>query len=200
MCDDDDNYCYDNEHTHDDDDDNDIGFFQLMQAIFDPSQGFFNALLFVLASKSDRNNIMKLMCRAAHHMKQLCICRQRSEYEALRRSINDEDSSSSDNNNNNNNNNDFYSAVDDRNDECTNTTTIITDNSNQRNDSRDYIKEVVADNEAVITDRLLSNCSTAIDHPSLLDSASDYDCDSSERRMSEFSFDVRHEDKQVNRR
>ena len=150
----------------------------MIQAIFDPSQGFFNALLFVLASKSDRNNIMKLVYKAVHHMK-LCLCsiyRQRSEYESLRR-INDGDNSDS---------NGFYSAA-------------IDDSSNQRNNSRDYIKEAVADENETGTDRLLSNCSTAIGHPSLLGSASDYDCDSTDR-MSEFSFDASHKDKQINRR
>lgn len=111
------------------------------------------------------------------------ICRQRSEYEALSR-IYDGDSSDS---------SDFYSAVVDE------STTTITDNSNQRNDSRDNIKEAMADNNEDATDRLLSTCSPAIGHPSLLDSASDYDCDSTER-MSEFSFDVNHKDKQINRR
>lgn len=132
---------------------------------------------------------MKLIYKAIHHMK-LCLCsiyRQRSEYESLKR-MNDGDSSDSSG---------FYSAaIDDRNEECTIT---FTDSSNQRNDSRDYIKDAMADDNETATDRLLSNCSTAIGHPSLLDSASDYDCDSTDR-MSEFSFDASHKDKQINRR
>jgi len=111
------------------------------------------------------------------------ICRD-SEYEAL--GINGDEY-----------NNDFYSAVQDinRNDEYI----TVFDNSDRRNGSRDDLIKDTAICENGDTDRLLSNCSAATGHPSLLDSASDYNCDSMER-ISEFSFDMSHDDKQSNKR
>lgn len=40
----------------------------LMQAIFDPLQGFFNAILFVFLSENDRQNIFHLFCRLPYHL------------------------------------------------------------------------------------------------------------------------------------
>jgi hypothetical protein len=39
----------------------------LMQAIFDPLQGFFNAILFVFLSENDRQNIFHLFCLLPYH-------------------------------------------------------------------------------------------------------------------------------------
>jgi hypothetical protein len=38
-----------------------------MQAIFDPLQGFFNAILFVFLSENDRQNIFHLFCLLPYH-------------------------------------------------------------------------------------------------------------------------------------
>jgi hypothetical protein len=60
--------------------DNADSFFEVMQALFDPSQGIFNALIFVLASKEDRQNLCLLMQRAKSYLLSCLVCAPKRRY------------------------------------------------------------------------------------------------------------------------
>ena len=50
------------------------GFLKLMQAFFDPSQGFFNAILFVFTSAEDRQRLVLIFAMFAHKLSSYCPC------------------------------------------------------------------------------------------------------------------------------
>lgn len=62
--------------------DNADAFFEVMQAIFDPSQGIFNALIFVCASAEDRQNLYIIFAQARRYLWACLTCqwRRRSSY------------------------------------------------------------------------------------------------------------------------
>jgi hypothetical protein len=60
--------------------DNADSFFEVMQALFDPTQGHLNALIFVLASKEDRQNLCLLMQRAKSYVLSCLVCAPKRRY------------------------------------------------------------------------------------------------------------------------
>jgi hypothetical protein len=54
--------------------DNADSFFEVMQAFFDPSQGIFNALIFVFASTEDRQNLYIVLMRAKRYTLMYLSC------------------------------------------------------------------------------------------------------------------------------
>ena len=51
------------------------GWLKYMQAFFDPSQGFFNAILFVLTSEEGRRNVLNAFLRGCRYLNALAIAR-----------------------------------------------------------------------------------------------------------------------------
>lgn len=57
------------------------GFLAVMQAFFDPSQGFFNSILFVFFSRSDRNRLIATFKHLGHSIYQFCCSKKKEEDE-----------------------------------------------------------------------------------------------------------------------